>query len=274
MDYYKTLGVERTATQEEIKKAYRKLAMKHHPDRKKEGDEDKDGEEFKKIQEAYNALSDATKRQEYDNPQQNTRFQTFNGGVHPDIEEMIRNFGFGNSNFNFKSQPKNKTISLQTFISLEEAFSGKEILANIPGKDEVINIKIPAGVQDGTTLRLQGIGDDTHKDLPRGDVHLVVQVRHHSEFERHGFDLFKEIEISVFDAILGSNVIVETIDKKILNVTIPPGTQYGTTFTLQGYGMPRVDDSRYRGRLLIKTKILIPTLLTDDQKELIRKAKT
>ena len=269
MDFYTTLGVDRTASKEEIKKAYRKLAMKHHPDRnQKEGSE----EEFKKIKEAYETLIDDDKRKRYDNPHQQPDYQTFNGGVPPDIEDLLRGFGFNHGNF----KPKNRTFSLQTAITLEEAFTGKEILTtiNFPTGEEIVNVKVPPGVQTGTTLRLQGIGDNSIKDAPRGDVHLIIHVLEHEVFKRHNSDLFKDLEISVFDAILGTNIIIDTIDKKVLNVTIPPGTQPGTTLTLQGQGMPRVEDPRFRGRLLLKVKVLIPTLLTDDQKELIRKART
>lgn len=270
-DYYQILGVDRNATQEDIKKAYRKLAMKHHPDRG--GSQ----EDFQKIQEAYSILSDLEKKQQYDNPQHS--FQGFHGAP-PGFEDIFRNFGFGgginiDELFGRTRNVRNRTLNLQTTISLEEAFEGKEIVANIQlpsGKDHIINVKIPPGIQDNMTLRLKGIGDDTFTNVPPGDVHLTVNVLPHKEFQRTGDDLLKEIQISAFDAMLGTTVVVTTIEKKTLSISIAPGTQPGTTLRVHGHGMPNVKDSRFRGQLLLPIKVLIP-YLTEEQKEIIKKLK-
>lgn len=275
-DYYQILGVNNTASEDEIKKAYRKLAMKHHPDR------GGNAAEFQKVQEAYSVLSDPQKRQEYDNPQPqgfNQHFYSSSGS----FEDIIRQFnmgGFGGLGDIFGSQfrqpRRNRTINLQTAITLEEAFYGKELVANLTlpsGREQIVNIKIPAGIHDGNTLRIQGVGDQPNVNLPPGDIHLSVTVIPHSQFQRSGDDLITDIEISAFDAILGTNIHVETIDKKMLNVTINPGTQPGSIFKLQGYGMPNVNDNRFRGALLLNIKITIPNNLTERQKDLIRQAK-
>jgi curved DNA-binding protein len=268
-DHYKTLGIDRTATADDIKKAYRKLAMKYHPDRG--GDQ----AEFQKIQEAYSVLSDLEKKNQYDNPQQ------FHGPP-PGFEEMFRNFSFnGGINidelFGRARTVRNRNINLQTTISLEDAFAGKELVANVQlpnSKEHIINVKIPAGIQDGMTLRLRGIGDSTFANVPPGDVHLTVSVMPHPEFQRNGDNLFKEVQISAFDAILGTSLLISTIDNKTLNVTIPPGTQPGTTLKIHGYGMPNVNDPRFKGQLLLSVKVVIPTNLTEEQKVTIQKLRT
>lgn len=275
-NYYQILGVSNTASDEEIKKAYRRLAMKHHPDR------GGNSAEFQKIQEAYSVLSDPQKRQEYDNPQPqgfNQHFYSSSGN----FEDIIRQFGMGGFGgfgdifgSQFRQPRRNRTINLQTAITLEDAYYGKELVANLTlpsGKEQIVNIKIPAGIQDGNTLRIQGVGDQPNVNLPPGDIHLSVTVIPHDRFQRSGDDLITEIEISAFDAMLGSNVHVETIDKKILNVTVAPGTQPGSILKLQGYGMPHVNDNRFRGALLLNIRITIPTNLSEYQKDLIRQVK-
>ena len=270
-DHYNTLGVPKTATQDEIKTAYRKLASKHHPDR------GGDTAVFQKIQAAYEVIGDANKRAEYDNPQ--SSFQQFGGMPHR-FEDIFRQFGgFGDifGHTHQRPQQRNKTLSLQTSITLKEAYTGKELVATIKlpsGKEQIVNVKIPAGVHDGTTLRLQGLGDDTYSNLPRGDVHLTVNVIADSVFERQGDDLLREVDVNALDAILGTELNIETIDNKVLSLSIKPGTQPGTILGAHGYGMPNMQDNRYKGRLLLKIKVIIPTILTDQQKELLNQART
>lgn len=273
-DHYTTLGVNKQASADEIKKAYRKLASQHHPD--KGGDKEK----FQEIQAAYAVLGDDQKRSEYDNPQPQMNWHNSAGGF-GSFEDVLRNFGgfgdmFGGRQFHQQPQ-RNRTLNLQTAITLEEAFTGKELVANIQlpsGREQIINVKIPAGVNDGTVLRLREIGDDTYVNVQRGDVHLSITVMPHSIFSRQGDDLVKEIEVNALDAILGTNVTVNTIDGKILNITIKEGTQPGTILSAHGYGMPNMHDNNFKGRLLLPVKITIPTNLTDDQKTLIKQART
>jgi curved DNA-binding protein len=271
-DYYQTLGVQKGATDDEIKKAYRKLAMKHHPDR---GGKQ---EEFQKIQEAYATLGDAQKRQQYDNPAPQG-FSQF-GGMPPGFEDLFRGgggfeqfsdmFGFGRAQ---RRPVKNRDISLETQITLEEAYTGKTIMANVQlpsGRDQVLEIKVPPGIQSGQRLRLQGLGDDSNPAINRGDIYISVHLARHDKFERNGDDLITAITISAWDAMLGKETVIKTLDGRNLEVTIPAGTQPGSTLRLAGYGMPNVHDGRYKGNIMIHVNVTIPTNLTDGQKDMIK----
>lgn len=270
-DLYQTLGVARNASPDEIKKAYRKLAAQHHPDRG--GDTAK----FQEIQVAYDTLSDPNKRSQYDNPAPQGFHQY--GGMPPGFEDMMSQMFGGNSPFGdmFGRRPqpvRNRTLNLQTQVSLEEAFQGKDLIANIQlpsGREQLLEVKIPAGIRDGTTLRLAGMGDDSISGVPRGDIHLTVQVLPHNKFQRNNDDLHMDLDINCFDAILGSVETFETLDGKLLEINIPAGIQHGQQLSVHGYGMPRLEDPRMKGRLMVGIKIKIPTTLTDSQKEAIRK---
>lgn len=272
-DYYQTLGVDRSASQDDIKRAYRGLASKHHPD--KGGDTVK----FQEIQAAYATLSDPQKKEEYDNPR--PQFHGGGGGGMPAGFEDIfsQMFGGGNGNpfgdvFGRRPQPvRNRNLNLQTQITLEEAFHGKELIATIQlpsGRDQVLEVKIPAGVSDGITLRLAGMGDDSVSNAPRGDIHLSIHVMPHRVYQRQGDDLVKSLSVSCLDAIIGKSVQFDTIDGKTLEVMINPGTQHGQTLAVQGYGMPNMANAYMKGRLLLNINITVPTNLTESQKELIK----
>jgi DnaJ-class molecular chaperone len=176
-------------------------------------------------------------------------------------------FGQG---FRQPQQPRNRTLNIQTTISLEDAFSGKELVANIglpSGREQTVQIKIPAGILDGTVLRLAGMGDDSVVNTTRGDIHLAVNIAPHNKFHRNGDDLVCDYEISCIDAMLGKVVYVNTIDGKTLEMSIPAGTQHGTVMSVNGYGMCKMNDNRFKGRLLINILVRIPTALTDQQKQ-------
>lgn len=266
-DPYSILGVSKNATQDEIKKAYRKLATQHHPD--KGGNTSK----FQEIQGAYATLSDPQKRAEVDNPgpQMGSGGFSFHmgGGFPPEFEDMFSSF------FNQRRpQPqRNKTFNLQAEITLEDAFNGKEILGNVrlPTGEQTFEIKIPPGIRDGNVLRLAGMGDNSSPDLPRGDIHLAVRIQPHSIFQRHNDDLIMNLNINCLEAIVGKNVSVNTVDNKTLEIRVQPGIQHGQTLAVHGYGMPNINDPRMRGRLLINIGVVVPTDLTDDQKEIIKK---
>lgn len=271
VDYYNILGIDRNASEADIKQAYRKLAMRHHPDRG--GDQEK----FKQIQEAYATLSDPDKRQQYDNPQPQGGFH-FGAGFPPGFEEIFNQFGFGGGGggpFGFRQSPPqhNRTLNIQTAITLEEAFAGKDMIANLrlpSGRDQMIEVKIPAGIADGNVLRLARLGDDTNQSLPRGDLHLNVHVQQHHKFNRQGDDLVMSLEVDCIDAMLGKSITIDTIDGKTLQVNVQAGIQHGQLLSLPGHGMPKVSDSRFRGRLLLNIQIIIPKFLTDQQKDLLR----
>jgi len=270
-DYYSTLGVPKSANADEIKKAYRRMANQHHPD--KGGNTEK----FKEIEEAYRTLSDPQKRAEYDSPQPQFggpggfHFHTGNMGG---FEDIFAQFGgpFGDIFGRPRQGQRNRTLNIQTTITLEEAFYGKDLLATLglpSGRDQTIEVKIPAGIQDGTTLRLSGLGDDSIPGIPRGDLHLTVNIHTHQFFQRAGDDLIRTVDIDCIDAMLGKKISVATLDNKTLDVTIPPGTQPGQTLSIAGYGMPKMADPRFKGRLLININVTIPKQLSVHQKTLL-----
>jgi curved DNA-binding protein len=274
MDHYSTLGVDRNSSPEDIKRAYRKLASQHHPD--KGGDTKK----FQEIEEAYRTLSDPDKRAQYDNPQPQYHGGFGGGGMPPGFEDIFSQmFGgggnpfFGNG-FRQPQSPRNRTLNIQTSISLEEAFHGKDLLANLQlpsGREQVLEIKIPPGIQDNTTLRLARMGDDSFPNVARGDIHLTVNILQHNRFLRQGDDLLFNLKISAIDAILGKTITVDTIDQKTLEVKINPGTQPGQILSASGYGMPNMNDPRFKGRMLMNIEIVIPTNLTEEQKQTLEK---
>jgi curved DNA-binding protein len=260
-DYYKILGVSRNASQDEIKKAYRSLAMKHHPDRG--GDQGK----FQEIQEAYNTLSDDNLRAQHDNPGQHFNF----GG-----EDMFGSF-FGGpfGGFQFRSAPKNSNVTAAVSISLEEVLTGKTIDAEVGFKNggkKLVSINIPAGIDDGIQIRYPGMGDHSVSKLPPGDLIVHVRVRQHSTWRRNGQDIICEKEVSVWDAMLGTTLTVTTLDHKTLTVNIPAGTQPETTLSCKGEGLPHPNTLK-RGNLLIKVKIQIPKTLSQSQTDIIKKLK-
>ena len=270
MNYYDVLGVAKTASADEIKKAYRKLASQHHPD--KGGDTAK----FQEIQTAYDTLSDPAKRAEYDNPNPfagnaGGGWQEFRGG--PQFEQFFHQFGPDlGSIFGRHRTARNKNINLSTDITLEEAFHGKDVVAQYSlhnGLRRTFETKIPPGIENGNVLRVNGAGDHSIQQLPPGDAMLEVRIKPHPRFIRNGADLVEEIEISAWDAILGCDKSITTIDGKNLTVRIKEGTQPNTTMRIQGYGMP-VIHSNQRGNHMIVIKVRIPTNLTEFQKNTIK----
>lgn len=276
MNYYATLGLKKGASDDEIKKAYRSLAMKHHPDRG--GDEKK----FKEIEEAYRTLSDPQKRQMFDmgvdpNNQggqsfyQRGPFEFHFGGMDPNMEDIFQNFGFGFRN----NVRRNKNVSINVEITLEDVLYGKDMDAeiNLPGGvRKMISIAIPPGIEHGQQIKYSGMGDSSVQGLRPGDLIVNVFIKNDSKFYREGSNLIYEEKISAWDAILGSSINIFTIDKKTLNINIPAGTQPDTVFSCRGEGLPQIR-TKQRGNLLVKIKIEIPKNLSQQQKELISKIK-
>jgi curved DNA-binding protein len=277
-DHYSTLGVDRNASQEDIKRAYRKMAAQHHPDRG--GNTAK----FQDVQAAYETLSDPGKKSQYDNPQPQGfgfpggGFHFHTGGGFPQgFEDIFSHFGQGNpfgDMFGQRNQPqRNRTINIQTSITLEEAFHGKDMIANLQlpsGRNQTLEIKIPAGINDGMTIRLNQMGDDSISNAPKGDIHLTVQVQPHPVFQRQGDDLVKSVDVNCVDAMLGKTIQVTTIDHRTLDINIPAGTQHGQILAAAGYGMPKVNDNRFKGRLLVNINVVVPKNITENQKNILR----
>jgi curved DNA-binding protein len=271
MDYYATLGLKRGASPDDIKKAYRSMAMKHHPDRG--GDE----KTFKQVEEAYRFLSDPEKKRVVDmggdpnaQPGMGGGFYNqgpfeFHFGGAPDMEDIFANFGFGR-----RPMRKNKTLNIVVDITLEDVLSGKEINAEITlpgtGKKKIINISIPPGIENGQQIRYEGMGDNAVADVRPGDLIVNIRIAPHPTFHREGTNLVIEKRISVWDAMLGGNVSIETLDRKTLSITIPAGTQPETVLSCKNEGLPGLRN-RVRGNLLIKIKVEIPRNLNLGQTE-------
>ena len=348
-DYYEILGVPRNATKEQIKEAYRRLALQYHPDRNKSPDAE---EKFKEISEAYAVLSDDEKRAQYDQfghagiDGRYTAEDIFRGA---DFETIFRDLGFG---FDFDDlfsrffgggrvyeEARGRDISMTLTITLEEAASGSTKEIQVPrterckacngsgarrgtspticsrcqGRGQVqyvrrmgfaqiittttcdvcggrgsviedpcpecrgsglvevyrkIKVNVPAGVDEGFTLRLRGEGDIHPQTKKAGDLYLTISVAPHKYFKREGDDLIFEAQISFPQAALGTEIAVPTLEGHMW-LKIPPGTQSGTVFRLRGKGMPRLN--KYgRGDLLVKVNIKVPTRLSERQKALLR----
>jgi DnaJ-class molecular chaperone len=279
MTHYQTLGVAENASQDDIKKAYRKLAMQHHPDRNN-GDDTK----FKEIQIAYDAVGDEQKRQQYDMQRQNPggiRFN-INDGQHPDIEEMLRNFGFG---FSRRGQDpfahmrrqtrKNQDLKVEVMVPLSSTLGAQKktiSIQNTTGKRDSVEINIPRGVRPNSTIKYPGLGDNHYGDLPRGDLYITVRINNDTDFQLHNLDLIKIIDIDAFDAIIGSKVTINRIDNKTFEMTIPAGTQQGRKFKITGQGLYAMNQNS-RGNLMCIVNVIIPTNLTLEQIETIRSIK-
>lgn len=278
-DYYEVLGVSKGASDDEIKKAFRKLAVKYHPD-KNPGNKEAE-EKFKEANEAYSVLSDKTKRSRYDqfghagvggdgggNPfgggfngayGQNFNFD-FGGGGFEDIINAM--FGGGG----FRAARRGRDFRTSITIDFEEAIFGATKTISVEG--EQIKLKIPAGIYDGQSIRLGGKGGEAPSaDGQRGDLYVEVRVRAHKTLTREGELILSEITIPMTDAVLGTEVEVETVDGKI-TMKVPAGTQPGTNFKLSGHGAPRLGTDQ-RGPHIVTINVEIPKNLTKKQRELI-----
>jgi curved DNA-binding protein len=278
MDYYNILGVNRNASQDEIKSAYRKMAMKYHPDRG--GDEKK----FKEVEEAYRTLSDPQKKQVFDmgGDPNNQNGGFYNQGPFEfhfgtgNMNDIFGNFGFGGPfGFGNRNVQRNKSINIAVEITLEEVLQGKDIDAELAipgGKKKIINISIPPGIEDNQQIRYQGMGDNSIPHMPPGDLLVNIRVLPHIEFRREGSNIVVDKIVSVWDAILGCSLSIKTLDNKTLQISVPPGTQPETVLSCKNEGLPLMRTQR-RGNLLIKIKVEIPKNINQQTKSTIEKLK-
>jgi len=292
-DYYDILGVNKNASEDELKKAYRKLAMKYHPDRnpnKKEAEE-----RFKELNEAYAVLSDKEKRKQYDTFGQEGFRQRFSQ------EDIFRGFDFedifsnlfggrgrrefrsgGRGGFDFsdlfgrggyqdmgRAPQKGEDMYYEWPITLEEAAFGGEKKVSLPkgNKVEEIYVKIPPGIPSGKKLRVAGKGAAGRNGGPPGDLYLQISIRNHPIFMREGDDLLVEKVIAFSEAVLGTTVEVPTLEG-IKKVKIPPGTQCHTKMRLKGLGVPRFQGSG-RGDEYVKVIVKVPKRVGEKTRKLI-----
>ena len=299
-DYYKTLGVNKNATTEEIRKAYRQLAKKYHPD-KNPGNKSSE-EKFKELTEANEVLSDAEKRKKYDmlganwkqyqtagNQENNNWYSQFNtggGGRQFDFSsdaggmfggeggfsEFFESFFGGNlkdkARTNPRTQPrKGKDYESKLNVSLNEAYSGSEREFTINGKR--LKIKITPGIEYGKKLRLKNQGGEGTRGGERGDLYLTINIEKHPLYERKGDDLYLNMDIDLYTAILGGKKQLKTIDGKIINITIPKETDNETILRMKDLGMPKSGGGK--GDLFVTIKIRIPKGLSVEERSLFEK---
>ncbi|MBN1277346.1 MAG: DnaJ domain-containing protein [Deltaproteobacteria bacterium] len=310
-DYYKILEVSKTASAGEIKKAYRKLALKYHPDRNK-GDKSSEAK-FKEISEAYAVLSDPEKKKQYDmfgaegfqsKFSQDDIFRGF------DFGSVFSEFGFGggksqnifsqffngmgggmggggkyqrrtsgSSPFNsftggFGSQArgiKGQNLVYELPLTLEDITktADKIISYQINGRQETVSVKIPAGIQSAQKLRLQGKGYPGSNGGPPGDLHILIKLLDHPVFRRVNNDLYLQKKIKFSDAVLGTEIEVPTIDKKVLKLKVPPGTQDNSKLRLKGCGLPDMKDNG-RADAYVEISIEVPKKINSKQEALIK----
>lgn len=276
---YETLGVPKGASETEIKQAYRKLASQHHPD--KGGDTKR----FQEIQSAYETLSDPVKRQQHDNPFQghsgpngsHFEFHFGGGGGNPeDIFAHFFNQGFAGQNpFQRHAQPRrNKDLRINIQIDLVSTLNEQTKTVSVQttkGDRFTVDVQIPRGVNNGTTIKYGGMGDNMFDTLTRGDLYVIINVIPDERFEVHGTDLYAKIEIDSIDAILGVETFIKSLEGKEYMIKIPPGCQYGMRFGLPNQGLYNMN-SQQRGNLVIETVIKTPTL-TEEQLNILKNLK-
>ena len=291
-DYYKVLGLNRSATDKEIKQAYRRLARKHHPD-VNPGDKSAEAR-FKEINSAYEVLSNPEKRKKYDKygdqwqyadqfeAQQGTPFGGFGGfsgfKAGPgatyeyvdlsDMGDLGDLFGFARG-FGTKTKTRmprrGQDIEYATEVTLEEAYRGStRMVTDMTGHR--LEVKIPPGVNNGSRIKVAGKGEPGIGGGPSGDLYLVLSVKPHQTFQRRDSDLHVDVSVPLVDAVLGGDVEVSSLKGK-LSLKIPPETQNGKVFRLTGQGMPKIGSDK-KGDLFAKVNVMLPQKLTDREKEL------
>ena len=280
-DYYKTLEIDKKATEQDIKSAFKKLAKQYHPDKAKGDSQKKEFEsKFKEINEAYQILSDPQKRKQYDTFG-NTGFNGAGNGYGPfggaggfegnfdfsDLNDIFGDiFGFG------ARQRKGRDVRYSMTIDFVESIKGLKKNININGQD--ININIPSGIRSGTMIKYAGKGENPRNNIPPGDLIIEINVKPSLEFKRNGYDLFTTKEIDFKTAILGGEIDVKVVDKlsnsgfKNIKMKIPEGTNSYSDFRLKSKGMPYPNTTGH-GDLYVQVIVKFPKKLSNAQRDAI-----
>lgn len=285
-DYYKILGVEKNASEEEIKKAFRKLAHAHHPD-KSGGNEAK----FKEASEAYAVLSDKKKRAQYDTfGQAGPNAGGFQGGFNP--QDFGFDFsGFGNAGFDTgdlgdilssifggRRVRRGRDIAVDIELSFQESIFGAErkVLINSKlVKQKEVSINVPPGIDDGQMIRLTGQGELLEGGVP-GDLYVKVHVRKHPYLRKEGYNLIMDSVIKLTEGLLGTEKVINTLDGEI-TLKIPAGTKHGTILRVKGKGVPHAPfqsgQNKSRGDLYVRVSVEFPDKLSKDAKKSVEDLK-
>jgi len=263
MDYYQTLGIKEDADQDEIRAAYKKLAMKNHPDR------GGDTKRFQEISQAYDTLSDPQKKAQYD--AQKNGFNPF--GQRTPFEHVNEMFNFhfgGNPHFGqgFAQHRRNKDLTIRMSISLRQSYIGTQIEARYKtpnGNNQTVLVDIPPGISNGQTIRYNGLGDNSIPNLPKGNLNVQILVEPDPKFDRIGNHLYTNLRINVLEAMIGCKKEVEHIDGSFFPLTIRPGITDGTEFGATKKGFRDVNTGVV-GDMFIKIKIDVPAVTNPEIK--------
>lgn len=305
MNYYDVLGVSESASADDIKKAYRKLAMKYHPDRVEESQKKKAEEQFMKVKDAYEVLSDSKKREDYDSRQtagfgSYSRDGTGEWDRERDINDIIdelrnrryyggsrsnpRNWGqhsgdayrdFYESDYFSNQAMVNEDITVDYSISLEDAFTGKEISVTYREGDQerTVLLTVPPGIDEGKKIRGVGGGSKKSKNLKPGDLYVNIKLTPKMGWERKAQHIFHIIDVSVLDLIIGAAIEVKTIDGAVLEVQIRAGTQTTAQIRIPGKGFPVLGDPKVRGDMFLLINPIIPKNISQEATEVVQNLK-
>lgn len=283
IDYYEVLGIKREASAETIKKQYRKLARKYHPDLNPNNPEAE--QKFKQINEAHEVLSDPEKRKKYDEYgkdwQHAEEFEkakktrgsggfsgyTYSGGDSGDFSDFFESMFGGAAGFGRRQKVRFRGQDYHTELQLPlmEVYTTHKRTLTVNHKK--IRLTIPAGIEDGQTIKITGHGGPGIEGGPAGDLYITFAITNNTAFKREGTNLYKTVLIPLTKAVLGGEIVVETLSGKV-KLQVKPGTQNGTKVKLKGKGFPKYKKEGQFGDLLLTYEVHIPTQLTDKQKSL------
>lgn len=285
IDYYKILGVSKTASEKEIKTAYRKLARKHHPDLNPDNKESE--KKFQQINEANEVLSDVENRKKYDRYGENWKHgeeyekaqsqsrqqsrgqsnqQSYTGGDYSDFFESM----FGRGGFSGQGQApkyKGQDFNAQLHLDLQDVFTSQVQVLTV--NDKKIRLTIPAGVENGQVIKIKGKGSPGMNGGPNGDLYITFVINNHTQFKREGDTLYQNVDLDLYNAVLGGDITVDTFDGKV-KLTIQPETKNETKVKLKGKGFPKYKSEGEFGDMVITYHIAMPTKLSAKEIELFR----